>query len=50
MNTTTQLGGSSHGSISQKPAPSKDIANPSAKTALQADQGTGENPSQKKSQ
>ncbi len=35
---------------SQKPAPSKDTANPSAKTAPQPDQGTGANPSQKKSQ
>ena len=30
------------------PAPSKDTANPSAKTAPKADEGTGANPSQKK--
>ena len=32
----------------QAPAPSKDTANPSAKTAPQADQGTGANPSKAK--
>ncbi len=32
------------------PAPSKDTANPSAKTTPKADEGTGANPSVKKAQ